>query len=93
MDRHISGWSRPIVIFELSLTSAEMSPSMSARDPNTGMPVVGIPMDRFLDIIMKKLMAEVAKYNTGRLFQTAFGDVFSFVDANATKELVVEGDS
>jgi len=38
-------------------------------------------------------MAEVAKYNTGRLFQTAFGDVFSFVDANATKKLdAVEGD-
>lgn len=93
MDRHISGWSRPIVIFELALTSAEMSPSMSSRDPNTGLPVVGIPMDRLMDIIIKKLMAEVAKYNTGRLFQTAFGDVFSFVDAN-TKELdFVEGDS
>lgn len=88
-DHHISGWSRPIVIYELALTGAEMSPSMSARDPQTGMPVVGIPMDRFLDIIFKKLMAEVAKYNTGRLFQTAFGDVFSFVDANANKELDV----
>ena len=93
MDHHISGWSRPIVIHELALTGAEMSPSMSARDPQTGMPVVGIPMNRFLDIISKKMMAEVAKYNTGRLFQTAFGDVFSFVDANATKKLdAVEGD-
>ena len=86
MDRHFSGWSRPITIFELALTGAEMSPSMSVRDPNTGMPVVGIPMDRFLDIIIKKVMAEVAKYNTGRLFQTAFGDVFSFVDSHSTKE-------
>ena len=86
MDRSISGWSKPIVIYELVLTGAEMSPSMSARDPQTGMPVVGIPMDRFMDIIAKKLMAEVAKYNTGRLFQTAFGDVFSFVDAKP-KEL------
>jgi hypothetical protein len=32
----------------------------------------------------------VAKYNTGRLFQTAFGDVFSFVDANSTKEVDVD---
>jgi len=87
IDRHISGWSRPIVIFELALTSAEMSPSMSARDPNTGLPVVGIPIDRFMDIIFKKTMAEVAKYNTGRLFQTAFGDVFSFVDTNTAKGL------
>ena len=82
MDRHFSGWSRPIVVYELALTGAEMSPSMSARDPRTGMPVVGIPIDQFLDILNKKLMAEVAKYNTGRLFQQAFGDVFSFVDAN-----------
>lgn len=89
VDHHVAGWSRPIVVYELALTGAEMSPSMSARDPQTGMPVVGIPMDRFLDIIFKKLMAEVAKYNTGRLFQTAFGDVFSFVDANASKEVDV----
>lgn len=89
VDNHIAGWSRPIVIYELALTGAEMSPSMSARDPQTGMPVVGIPMDRFLDIIFKKLMAEVAKYNTGRLFQTAFGDVFSFVDANTNNEVDV----
>lgn len=90
LDHHTLGWARPIVLFELALTGAEMSPSMSARDPSTGMPVVGIPMDRFLDIIIKKLMAEVAKYNTGRLFQTAFGDVFSFVDANSTKEVDVD---
>lgn len=93
MDHRISGWSRPIVIYELVLTGAEMSPSMSARDPQTGMPVVGIPMDRFLDIIAKKLMAEVAKYNTGRLFQTAFGDIFSsFVDAKPQELDVAEGE-
>jgi hypothetical protein len=40
-----------------------------------------------MDIIFKKTMAEVAKYNTGRLFQTAFGDVFSFVDTNTAKGL------
>jgi len=74
------GWARPIVIFELAITGAELCPPMSARCPVTGMPVVGISIDRLVDIIMKRIMAEVAKSNTGRLFQTAFGDVFSFVN-------------
>lgn len=79
-----SGWAKPIVIFELAITGAELCPPMSTRDPKSGMPVVGISMDRLLDIIIKRLMAEVAKSNTGRLFQTAFGDVFSFVGDNVS---------
>jgi hypothetical protein len=59
---------------------------MSARDPSSGMPVVGISMDRLLDILMKRVTAEVAKSETGRLFQTAFGDVFSFIGDNSTRK-------
>mmetsp|Transcript_18884 Transcript_18884/g.39744 ORF Transcript_18884/g.39744 Transcript_18884/m.39744 type:complete len:569 (-) Transcript_18884:821-2527(-) len=76
------GWARPIVIFELAITGAELCPPMSARCSATGMPVVGISIDRLVDIILKRIMAEVAKSNTGRLFQTAFGDVFSFVNGS-----------
>ena len=78
------GWARPIVIFELAVTGAELCPPMSARDRESGMPMVGIPLDRLVDIIAKRIMAEVAKSNTGRLFQTAFGDVFSFVNDNVS---------
>ena len=85
-DETSSGWSKPIVIFEMAITGAELSPAMSARDKDTGMPVVGIPIDRFVDIIAKRIVAEVAKSNTGRLFHTAFGDVFSFVHENQLKK-------
>jgi len=81
-----TGWARPIVIFELAITGAELCPPMSARDSTTGMPVVGIAMDRLIDMILKRIMAEVAKSNTGRLMQTAFGDVFSFVGDNTRKD-------
>jgi hypothetical protein len=77
------GWARPIVIVELAITGAELSPPMSARDPTDGMPLVGIPLDRLLDIVQKRIMAEIAKTETGRLYQTAFGDVFSFVGENS----------
>ena len=80
-----SGWAKPIVIFELAVTGAELCPPMSARDPATGMPVVGISMDRLLDILLKRVMAEAARSNTGRLFQSAFGD-FSFLSAPERKE-------
>jgi hypothetical protein len=86
LDKSSSGWARPIAIFELAVTSAELCPPMSARDPSSGMPVVGISMDRLLDILMKRVTAEVAKSETGRLFQTAFGDVFSFIGDNSTRK-------
>ena len=79
------GWSRPIVIWELAITGAEFSPAMSARDPHTGMPIVGIPVDRAVDIVLKRLMAEAAKSNTGRLLETAFGDMFSFMNMKPRK--------
>lgn len=78
------GWARPIVIFELAITGAELCPPMSTRCSTTGLPVVGISIDRLVDIILKRIMAEVAKSNTGRLFQTAFDDVFSFVNDNVS---------
>jgi hypothetical protein len=81
-----SGWARPIFIFELAITGAELCPPMSARDPSDGMPLVGISMERLLDIVQKRIMAEVAKSETGRLFQTAFGEVFSFVGENSTRK-------
>lgn len=77
------GWSRPIVIWGVAVTGAEFSPLMSARDQNTGLPVVGIPINRVVDIILTKLLTELAKSNSGRLFQAAFGDVFSVVDVSA----------
>lgn len=80
------GWARPIVIFELAMTGAELCPPMTARCPETGMPVVGISIDRLADMILKRIMAEVAKSNSGRLFQTAFGDVFSFVHDNVSEK-------
>lgn len=75
-----SGWTRPIVISELAITSAELCPPMSVRDssstsPTFGMPMVGITIDRLMDIGLKRVMAEVAKSETGRVFQAAFGDV------------------
>ena len=78
------GWSKPIVILELAITGAELCPPMSARNPTNGMPVVGISLVRLMDIILKRLMTEAAKSNTGRLFQGAFGDVFSFVEVNVS---------
>ena len=83
--RTTTQWSRPIVIWELAITGAEFSPLMSERDSQTGMPVVGIPLDRAVDIILKRLVTEAAKSNTGKLIETAFGDVFSFLNMKPAK--------
>ena len=48
---------------------------LSSNSPTFGMPMVGITIDRLMDIGLKRVMAEVAKSETGRVFQAAFGDV------------------
>lgn len=81
----MSGWAKPIAIIELAVTGAELCPPMSARDPHTGMPVVGVTIDRLVDILLKRGLAEVARSNPGRVMQTAFGDIFSFVGENSSR--------
>jgi hypothetical protein len=47
------------------------------------MPALYQTMDVYVDIIWKRVLAEVAKTNTGQFFQTAMGEVVTlFVDSN-----------
>ena len=73
------GWSKPIRIKELAISGAELCPPMRSRD-KSGLPGVGLQIDKVVDIIIKRLMAETAKTNSGRLLHTAFGEVFSWMD-------------
>mmetsp|Transcript_18193 Transcript_18193/g.39385 ORF Transcript_18193/g.39385 Transcript_18193/m.39385 type:complete len:552 (-) Transcript_18193:134-1789(-) len=73
------GWSKPIRIKELAISGAELCPPMRSRD-KSGMPGVGLQIDKVVDIIIKRLLAETAKTNSGRLLHTAFGEVFSWMD-------------
>jgi hypothetical protein len=65
-------WQDPIYLPWVSLKPAEFSPPLSAIDEQ-GWPLLYQPIDRTIDLLIKRLVAEMAKANTGRLFHTAMG--------------------
>lgn len=93
----INAWNPPIVIQHVAIRANEFCPPLTAKekmkskkeyDENvdnydaTIMPALYQTMDAYVDIIWKRVLAEVAKSNTGQLFQTAMGEVVNlFVEA------------
>lgn len=77
------GWSKPIRIKEIAVSGAELCPPMRSRDAN-GLPGLGLPVDKVVDIVIKRLLAETAKTNSGRVLHTAFGEVFSWIDVKGS---------
>ena len=71
-----SGWNKPIFIEEFIIRASELCPPSSLNDEH-GLPAVYLSLDKTLEVIWKRLLAEMAKSNTGRLFHTAVGEVLS----------------
>uniref|UniRef100_A0A7S1ZDM4 Uncharacterized protein n=1 Tax=Trieres chinensis TaxID=1514140 RepID=A0A7S1ZDM4_TRICV len=74
-----SGWSDPIHIRELAVSGAELCPPMTTRD-ECGLPEIGLKIEKVLDILLARLLAETAKSNTGRVLNNAFGEVFTWME-------------
>lgn len=93
-------WNEPILIRKVAIRANEFCPPLSAKDPRTirsqdmqdydpSLPALYQPMDVYLDVVWKRVLAEMAKSNTGRFFQTAMGemaDVFTNKDNNDNKK-------
>lgn len=76
-------WNRPIFLENLVVRASELCPSMSLKDENNpDLPAVYQPIDKILEIVWRRLLAEMAKSNGGRLFSTALGEVLSFIQSN-----------
>lgn len=77
------GWNKPIFIEGLIVRASELCPPMSLKDDQQ-LPAVYQTIDKIIEIVWRRLLAEMAKSNTGRLFQTAVGEVLSFIKSNPT---------
>lgn len=76
-------WNRPIYIETLVLRASELCPPMSSKDEtDPDFPAIYQPMDKIADVVFRRLLAEMAKSNAGRLFSTALGEVLSFIQSN-----------
>lgn len=76
-----SGWNKPIYIDHMNVRASELCPPLSMKDKD-GLPAVYQTMDKIVDFVFKRLLAEMAKTNSGRLFQTAVGEIISFMKSN-----------
>ena len=76
-----SGWNKPIVIQSLVVRAAEMCPPMSLKDDDD-LPAVYQTIDKVLDILWRRLLAEIAKSNAGRLFSTAMFEGLNLMKSN-----------
>ena len=68
-----SNWNKPIGIQRVAIRASEFCPPLSARDADSR-PALYQPLDECLEVVWKRVLAEMAKSNTGRFFQTAIGE-------------------
>ena len=71
-------WNKPIVLSRVVVKPAEFSPPLGSAQDEHGWPPVYQPLDKILDVVWKRLLADIAKSNTGRLFETALGELLDY---------------
>ena len=74
--KHNGNWNRPIYIETMILRSSELCPPMSMRDDNN-LPAIFQSVDKIGEVVWRRVLAEIAKSNSGRLFSTAMGEMLS----------------
>lgn len=74
-------WNKPIYIERMIVRPSELCPPMSMKD-NQDLPAIYQPADRVAEVVWRRLLAEMAKSNSGKLFSTAMGEVLSVMLTN-----------
>ena len=68
-----------MVLTRTLVRAAELSPGLSLMDPDTGLPAIYQPIDKLIEVMARKILAELAKSQSGRLFQNAVGEVLGII--------------
>lgn len=74
-------WNRPITLKQIWIRATELCPPMSLNDENDK-PALYQPMDKVIEVVWKRILAEIAKSQSGKLFHTAVGEVLGFIKSN-----------
>jgi len=76
------GWNKPIFVEMMAVRASEMCPPMSLTDAED-LPAVYQTIDKAVEIVWRRLLTEIAKSNTGKLFSTALFEVLDLMKTNA----------
>ena len=63
------------------LSSSELSPSLSSLDDHN-LPAIYHNVDKIVEVVLRRLLVEIAKSNTGKLFSTAMSEVLTLMVLN-----------
>lgn len=74
-------WNKPIIIERMILSSSELSPSLSSLDDHN-LPAIYHNVDKIVEVVLRRLLVEIAKSNTGKLFSTAMSEVLTLMVLN-----------
>ncbi len=84
-------WNKPLYIQQVVLRASELCPPKSlvergveGDDDDTEYPAIYQPLDKVAQVVLKRLLAEMAKSNTGRLLETAMGEVLAYLQVTQT---------
>jgi hypothetical protein len=80
-NKHNGSWNKPIIIERMILSSSELSPSLSSLDDHN-LPAIYHSVDKIIEVVLRRLLVEIAKSNTGKLFSTAMSEVLSVMVLN-----------
>ena len=72
-----NSWNKPIVVEHLAVRPSEFCAPLTVKDED-GLPVLYRPINYCMDAILKRVVSEMAKCNTGRLLRTAMGEILDF---------------
>ena len=73
-----SYWNKPITVSRVAVRASEFGAPLNAKEDDTGFPLLFQPLEKSVDAVIKRLVGDMAKANTGRLVRTALGEVLDF---------------
>lgn len=97
LKHKVNNWSKPILVKVLKLYHSELCPSsytvatlMKEKDLNNkqassldNAALIGLPIEQVTNILISRILTEVAKTNTGQLLTNAFSELFAWFDVEA----------
>ena len=75
-------WNKPIRIQNVTVRASELCPPMSSVDDND-LPAIYQPIDKVIEVVWKRLLAESAKSQGGRLLNAAIGQVLGIMKVSS----------
>jgi hypothetical protein len=79
----MEGWNPSIYVEELIVRASELCPPMSLVDDENGLPAIYQPLDKVWEVVWKRLLAESAKSQGGRLLNTALGEMLDLMKVSS----------